>query len=398
MERAAPTSGPQGPRIALKAARTSAGLAHAELAFRVGLSKSALAGIENGHHAPGLDVASKIADTLGVDVADLFHFHPCECGCGELTAKRFISGHNAGRPEHRAGLRRAHRERRAQLGIPEEKRCERCGRWYSRSEVPNQSLAHWLARRSCSGDCRWPSRVEERFCAYWKCWKLFTSDDNSPTRLFHGRECAQRNRWDELIRDGKPLVSPKAISALPTKAAKRQHGRLSIRKRERTRRSYTDEQVAEVKRLEKRGYGHDTIASITGLSRPSSAIVTRTGCGASSSRTGESSFPPAAGTTCSGRSGRRSHGPSSVTLRHGTRRTGSATQNESATSAAKFCRSRRGPRSKPSPTNSTSVTGRSPSSPSAAACDRRNCSHSNAATSTGRTLSCTSGDASPGVS
>jgi transcriptional regulator with XRE-family HTH domain len=68
MERAADRERPSGPRIPLKTLRISAGLTRDELAMRVGLSKSAFAGIENGHHAPGLEVAMRIANVLGADV------------------------------------------------------------------------------------------------------------------------------------------------------------------------------------------------------------------------------------------------------------------------------------------------------------------------------------------
>jgi hypothetical protein len=97
-------------------------------------------------------------------------------------------------------------------------------------------------------------------------------------------------------------------------------------------------------------------------------------------------LPAAAGMTCSVRSGRRFHGRSSETWRRAMRRTGSATRSGSGTSGVRFCRSSHGPKSRRSPTSWTRATGRFPSSPWGAACDRRNCSDWNAATSTEPTL------------
>jgi DNA-binding XRE family transcriptional regulator len=267
MERAADRERPSGPRIPLKTLRISAGLTRDELAMRVGLSKSAFAGIENGHHAPGLEVAMRIANVLGADVADLFDFHECACGCGELTAKRFVSGHNCRQPEHGSFVARGHRERRRRLGIPEEKVCERCGVTFTRSQWPNVSDNQWVTRRFCSKKCQVPVPVEERFCGYWKCWKLFKPDYNAPgVGMFCSKRCAQLNRWDELVRDGKDLVADEFIRAMRGQS-RHYFGRKSVLKRTKTRRSYTDEQVDEVLRLAAGGYGHDTIAEITGLHR-----------------------------------------------------------------------------------------------------------------------------------
>jgi hypothetical protein len=59
---------------------------------------------------------------------------------------------------------------------------------------------------------------------------MFRPYDNSPTRLFCTRRCGQLNRWRELVRDGRELISGKAISALPEQAARRHWGRLSFRR------------------------------------------------------------------------------------------------------------------------------------------------------------------------
>jgi hypothetical protein len=92
------------------------------------------------------------------------------------------------------GVARARRARRRRRGIPEEKTCKKCGRMFTRSEVPRQRLEHWLAREHCSHACAHGPAVEERTCIH--CGKMFKPDDNRPTHLACTRECAQRARRD----------------------------------------------------------------------------------------------------------------------------------------------------------------------------------------------------------
>jgi Helix-turn-helix domain len=98
--------------------------------------------------------------------------------------------------ERSDGVTRAHRARRRQLEIPEEKTCKRCGSVFTRSEVRNTNLAHWLAREHCTFECAHGPKPEERFCEYWACWKLYTPKDNDPDDRFCSRECGQRARRD----------------------------------------------------------------------------------------------------------------------------------------------------------------------------------------------------------
>jgi hypothetical protein len=111
------------------------------------------------------------------------------------------------------GRTRAHRTRRQQLGIPEEKTCKRCGQVFTRSEVRNTTLAHWLSREHCSFECAHGPAPQERFCEYWKCWKLFTPLDNDPDNRFHSRECAQRARRD---RGDMPAAFLRRTNGRPT--------------------------------------------------------------------------------------------------------------------------------------------------------------------------------------
>jgi DNA-binding XRE family transcriptional regulator len=194
----------RGADNSVRARRTEQGLSRVELAARVEVGRSTIAGIENGHHRPSLELGQKIADALSSEVAELFTLRECECGCSGVmidqarlgSSSRYLSGHNCRRPEHAAAATRAHRARRERLGIPEEKICERCGRTFTRSEVPRQSIAHWLERRYCDGDCRWPVRAQERNCEH--CGELIprkVMSDNRDRR-FHCRSCGQLNRWE----------------------------------------------------------------------------------------------------------------------------------------------------------------------------------------------------------
>lgn len=74
---------------------------------------------------------------------------------------------------------------------------------------------------------------------------------------------------------------------------------------------------------------------------------------------------------------------------------GIKTRSGNGTNGGKSIRSSRGRTLRQAPTSSTSVTGRSRSWLSAAACDRRSCSPSSAVTSIGTRTFCTFGGASP---
>jgi DNA-binding XRE family transcriptional regulator len=263
MARAADTERPSGPRLALRQRRIDEGLTRGELAQRIGLSKSALAGIENGHHATSLVRAEAIAVELGARVADLFDVQPCGCGCGELTPGRFVKGHNAGNSEHRTGCKRGHVDRRARLGIPEEKVCKKCGRMFTRSDVPRQSLAHWIAREHCSFECAHGPAVQQRHCR--RCGTLFRPYDNSPTRLFCTRRCAQKNRVAEVVRDGRRLVADAFIDYMPGKA--RRIVKLKLTKSPGAPPKYHPDTRALVCELRTAGRSWNEIAAETGVPR-----------------------------------------------------------------------------------------------------------------------------------
>lgn len=78
------------------------------------------------------------------------------------------------------------RERRAVLGIPESKLCERCGVEFHRAEI-RQNDEHWLQRRFCSQAC----------CSAWKAdtrgW-----DDETATCA----SCGERKPRSEFHRSG----------------------------------------------------------------------------------------------------------------------------------------------------------------------------------------------------
>ncbi len=56
----------------LRALRTDRGWSQEELAHRADLDRTYVSGVERGVRNPTLDVITKFADTLEVDVADLF--------------------------------------------------------------------------------------------------------------------------------------------------------------------------------------------------------------------------------------------------------------------------------------------------------------------------------------
>ena len=54
--------------------RRARGLSQEELAFRAGIHRNYLGGIERGERNPALDNISAIAKALGVDLSDLLRF------------------------------------------------------------------------------------------------------------------------------------------------------------------------------------------------------------------------------------------------------------------------------------------------------------------------------------
>ncbi len=59
---------------AVRKARTAAGLTQEDLADRSGLDRSYIGGVERGERNPTLTVIEKIADGLGISIAELFTF------------------------------------------------------------------------------------------------------------------------------------------------------------------------------------------------------------------------------------------------------------------------------------------------------------------------------------
>ena len=60
--------------ITMKAARVNAGLTQPKAAQLIGISKSTLAGYENGKVIPKMDVGKKMAEVYGVSVDDIIFF------------------------------------------------------------------------------------------------------------------------------------------------------------------------------------------------------------------------------------------------------------------------------------------------------------------------------------
>lgn len=59
---------------AVRNTRTAAGLTQEDLADRSGLDRSYIGGVERGERNPTLSVIEKIADGLGVSLAELFSY------------------------------------------------------------------------------------------------------------------------------------------------------------------------------------------------------------------------------------------------------------------------------------------------------------------------------------
>ena len=59
---------------AVRKARTAAGLSQEELAERCGLDRSYIGGVERGQRNPTVSVIEKIAEGLGVTLAELFSY------------------------------------------------------------------------------------------------------------------------------------------------------------------------------------------------------------------------------------------------------------------------------------------------------------------------------------
>jgi DNA-binding XRE family transcriptional regulator len=248
----------------LRAERNRQGLTRKELAALAGSNESTLTGIENGHQRPSLAVAQRLATALGVAVADIFRLTECACGCGGIlidqarhgSTARYISGHNCREDGHGAAIARAHGARRERQGIPEVKTCEACGRDYTRSEVPNQTLRHWLSRRYCPDGCRWP-KVEPRNCEF--CGQEFQPDENRHLYC-PGTSHGQLARWKRLTD-----IPDAVLRALPPRARQkwlgRKCGREAGRLGGRPPAQLTPEQQAEVKRLSATGWGRRAIAN-----------------------------------------------------------------------------------------------------------------------------------------
>jgi hypothetical protein len=239
------------------------------------MSANTLTGIENGHQRPSLERARALSEALGIELEELFAVCECDCGCGDLiidqarqgSSARYLPDHNCRQPEHGASIARAHRARRARLGIPEEKICARCGRTFTRSEVPDQSLAHWLKRRFCSNECFCPERGQSRPCSV--CGKPFLPSYRAdPSRRCCCGSHGQRLRFEA------GNVAPAFVERMPGRARQRWGGRWGATKppapganpRGRPSIEITDEQHAEILKLAGQRWGRRAIATRLQLS------------------------------------------------------------------------------------------------------------------------------------
>ncbi len=64
--------------VRLRALRTDRGWSQEEFAHRAELDRTYVSGVERGVRNPTLDVITKLADTLEIDIADLFPRSPRE--------------------------------------------------------------------------------------------------------------------------------------------------------------------------------------------------------------------------------------------------------------------------------------------------------------------------------
>jgi transcriptional regulator with XRE-family HTH domain len=64
--------------VRLRALRTDRGWSQEEFAHRAELDRTYVSGVERGVRNPTLDVITKLADTLEIDIADLFPRNPRE--------------------------------------------------------------------------------------------------------------------------------------------------------------------------------------------------------------------------------------------------------------------------------------------------------------------------------
>jgi transcriptional regulator with XRE-family HTH domain len=63
---------------AVRAARTAAGLTQEDLAARSGLDRSYVGGVERGERNPTLAAIEKLAEGLGISMAELFSINPAQ--------------------------------------------------------------------------------------------------------------------------------------------------------------------------------------------------------------------------------------------------------------------------------------------------------------------------------
>jgi transcriptional regulator with XRE-family HTH domain len=210
------TGSARRPNKRLREIRIERGLSAAELAAAAGISRSRYYGIENGlQRAPSIATATAIAAAVGVDLGELFELRPCECGCGELTLGRLLPGHHARLPGFastvREAKRRQARERLEQLGLPEEKACERCGSTFSWWHV-GQGFDHWAQRRFCSHECAHPLENLPRPCAF--CGQTFVGRRGHPET----RYCCLAHAGKDLFAAKLERVSDDVLRAVISRA------------------------------------------------------------------------------------------------------------------------------------------------------------------------------------
>lgn len=111
------------PTHALRRLRTAQGLTQREVGDRAGCNSRTVAAIESGKRIPSVELAGRLAETVGGSLADVFGDPGlCECECGEPTFSRFLKGHF--QPGGVASRRRsaeleAYKREKGLLGAPE---------------------------------------------------------------------------------------------------------------------------------------------------------------------------------------------------------------------------------------------------------------------------------------